>query len=46
LTNEQADALLSTPITSMEVAEQVFYGAMKVEMASTFGIKVNNFVNI
>jgi len=46
LTNEQADALLATPITSMAVAEQVFYGAMKVEMASTFGISVNDFVNV
>lgn len=46
LTNEQADALLSTPISSMAVAEQVFYGAMKVEMANTFSINVNQFVNI
>jgi len=46
LTNEQADALLTTPISSMAVAEQVFYGAMKVEMASTFGISVNDFVNV
>jgi hypothetical protein len=45
-TTEQADALLTSPITSMEVAEQVFYGAMKVEMAQTFGISVNDFVNI
>lgn len=46
LTSEQADALLTTPITSMEVAEQVFYGAMKVEMAETFGILVTDFENI
>jgi hypothetical protein len=45
-TTEQADALLTSPITSMEVAEQVFYGAMKVEMAQTFGISVNDFENI
>lgn len=38
LTNEQADALLTNPISSMMVAEQVFYGAFRVEMASTFGI--------
>lgn len=42
LTNEQADALLTSPITSMAVAENVFYGAMKVEMASTFEISVND----
>ena len=41
LTNEQADELLTTPITSMEVAEEVFYGAMQVEMASAFNINVN-----
>jgi hypothetical protein len=41
LTNEQADELLTTPITSMEVAEQVFYSAMQVEMASAFNINVN-----
>jgi hypothetical protein len=46
LTNEQADLLLTTPITSMAVAEQVFYGAMKVEMAETFGILVTDFENI
>lgn len=45
-TKEQADALLASPINSMEVAEQVFYGAMKVKMASTFGITVNDFENI
>lgn len=45
-TTEQANALLASPITSMEVAEQVFYGAMKVEMASTFGIEVTDFENI
>lgn len=41
-TNEQADDLLTNPITSIEVAEQVFYGAMKVEMATTFGITLAN----
>ena len=46
LTNEQADLLLTTPITSMAVAEQVFYGAMKVEMAETFSIEVTDFENI
>ena len=45
-TTEQADALLASPITSMEVAEQVFYGAMKVEMAQTFGISVSQIENI
>ena len=47
LTSEQVDAILSaTPINSMEVAEQVFYGTMKVEMADTFSIQVNQFENI
>ena len=45
-TTEQADALLASPITSMEVAEQVFYGAMKVEMASTLNISVGQIENI
>lgn len=45
-TMEQANAMLTTPITSMEVADVVFYGAMKVEMASTFGIEVTDFENI
>ena len=45
-TKEQADDLLTSPITSMEVAEQVFYGAMKVEMASTFGVSLADFENI
>jgi hypothetical protein len=46
LTNEEADLLLTTPITSIEVAEQVFYGAMRVEMASAFEISVNQIEEI
>ena len=46
LTNEQADLLLTTPISSMAVAEQVFYGAMKAQMADTFSIQANQFENI
>ena len=41
LTNEQANEMLTTPITSMEVAEDVFYNAMRIEMAQTFGIETN-----
>jgi hypothetical protein len=47
LTSEQADALLlGNPITSMEVSEQVFYGAMRVEMASAFEITTNQIETI
>ena len=42
LTNEEADLLLTTPISSMAVAEQVFYGAFRIEMAEVFGISVND----
>jgi hypothetical protein len=45
-TTEQADELLTTPITSIEVAKEVFYNAMKIEMASAFDIKTNQIESI
>jgi len=42
LTEEEADALFGTPLTSIAVAKQVFYGAMMVEMADSFGCAVSD----
>lgn len=43
--NATADAILGTnPIDSMSKAEEVFYGTLKAEMASTFGLELNQIV--
>ena len=42
LTEEEADALFGTPLTSIAVAKQVFYGAMMYEMAEAFGCDITD----
>ena len=43
--NATADEILgANPIDSMSKAEQVFYGTLKSEMASTFGIELDEIV--
>lgn len=43
--NATANSILGlTPIDSMSKAEEVFYGTLKAEMASTFGIELDEIV--
>lgn len=43
--NATADMVLgSNPIDSLSKAEQVFYGTLRAEMASTFGIDINDII--
>lgn len=43
--NATANSILgATPIDSMSKAEEVFYNTLKVEMASTFGIELDEIV--